>query len=389
MDKILIFAILASFFVVRNTLLSAQDMSGITVFSESGFPASDSTAPTSEQLGKLFHGSRLVGADQLREALDSPSTRLLIMPYGSAFPEDAWQAIKSFLDRGGNLLVLGGRPFTRAAFREGGSWRLRDYSVRFIRPLMIDQYQETPGSEGLRFETNPEVPLQLASFPWKRAFSPVIRLSAVDLYKRGGSAGSIDAHLDTLAWGTKDGRKLSAPVIQVDHYQNGFDRGRWIFVNADVTPEFFENSALVRSLLERALMGAEEFTVRPGMPLYLPGEPVEVEIVQHSNTAVRSNLSLRINTFPESEPTKRSSVTSSLSSSEPIVLPPPTGKGLYVVEAQLLDGNSVRAIYHSAFWIRDEAYLRSGPRLTVNRDYFEVDDIHSRWSGRPKCPAKC
>lgn len=373
MHKLLSFAILAIFFVAHNALLSAQDMNGVVVFGEAGFPASDSAAPSPQQLETLFRGSRLVAADQLGEALGSASTRLLVLPYGSAFPEDDWQAIRGFLDRGGNLLVLGGRPFTRAAFREGGSWRLRDYSVRFIRPLMMDQYQETPGSDGLRFETNPEIPLQLASFRWKQAFSPVIRMSAVDLYHRGGSAGSIDAHLDTLAWGTRDGRKLSAPVIEVDHYQNGFDGGRWIFVNADLSPEFFEDAPLVRSLAERALMGAEEFTVRPVLPLYLPGEPVELEIVQHSGTAEKSNLSVKVTSFPEIEPTKRSSVTSSLSSSGPIILPSPPGKGLYIIEAQLMDGDLVRAIYHSAFWIRDESYLRSGPRLTVNRDYFEVD----------------
>ena len=33
----------------------------------------------------------------------------------------------------------------------------------------------------------------------------------------------------------------------------------------------------------------------------------------------------------------------------------------------------MRAIYHSGFWIRDEAYLRSGPQLSVNHDYFELD----------------
>ena len=38
-----------------------------------------------------------------------------------------------------------------------------------------------------------------------------------------------------------------------------------------------------------------------------------------------------------------------------------------------MEGDRVRAIYHSGFWIRDEAYLRSGPRLSVNHDYFEVD----------------
>ena len=61
----------------------------------------------------------------------------------------------------------------------------------------------------------------------------MIRLSAVDLYHRGGAAGSIDARLDALAWGVQDGRKMSAPVIEVDHHRNGFDGGRWIFVNAE------------------------------------------------------------------------------------------------------------------------------------------------------------
>ena len=41
---------------------------------------------------------------------------------------------------------------------------------------MIDQYQTTPGSDGLEFQTNPEIPTKLASFTWKQAFSPVIRL---------------------------------------------------------------------------------------------------------------------------------------------------------------------------------------------------------------------
>src|SRR5207247_10749046 len=118
-----------------------------------------------------------------------------------------------FLQRGGNLLVLGGRPFTRAAYRDGSVWKLRDYSVRYTRPLGIDQYQDTPGSDGLKFESNPDIPLNLRQFAWKHGFSPIIHLSAVDLYNRGGSAGSIDANLDALAWGlSSDGRKMAAPV---------------------------------------------------------------------------------------------------------------------------------------------------------------------------------
>jgi hypothetical protein len=311
--------------------------------------------------------------DALSRALASPA-RLLVLPYGSVFPEEAWPAIKQFLDRGGNLLVLGGMPFTRAAYRDHGEWHLRDYSVRFIRPLMIDQYQETPGSDGMQFQANPESPLPLHSFAWKRAFSPVIRLSAVDLYHRGGSAGSIDARLDSLAWGMKDGRKWSAPVVQVDHYRNGFTGGRWIFVNAELSRAFLDDAGMVQSLAERAAQGAEEFTVRPALPLYLPGEPVELQVLWHAAYTPKGTLSLQVTSFPEAQPSSRTTVTAAVPVDKPVVLPAPDGKGLYVIEAQLLEGDRARGIYHSAFWIRDESFLRSGPRLGVNHDYFELDD---------------
>jgi hypothetical protein len=373
MCKAILFVLFTVAVLGSKTLVRAQSAaSDVVVFSEPGFPAADSAAPSEGQLAALFPAASKIGADHLPAALSSQSFHLLVLPYGSAFPEESWAAIKSFLDRGGNLLVLGGMPFTRAAYRDAQGWHLRDYSVRFIRPLMIDQYQETPGSGGLQFQTNPELTLKMPAFSWKRAFSPVIRLSAVDLYHRGGAAGSLDARLDALAWGVKDGRKLSAPAIQVDHDRNGFDGSRWILVNAELGREFFDNEELVQSLLTRAREGEEQFAMRPVSPLYLPGEPVELQVDWHAARPA-SGLSVKVTTFPESEASNRTTVTGAIPSIGPLVLPPPAGKGLFIVEAQLLEGDRVRAIYHSGFWIRDEAYLRSGPHLGVNHDYFELD----------------
>ena len=366
-------AVIAMLLFLAPAVFGQNSMPGVVVFTEPGFPAAESSGPSAQRVEALFSGAKLVGIDHLRDALADSSARLLVLPYGSAVPEAGWPAIKSFLDRGGNLLVLGGRPFTRSAYHDAEGWHLREYSVRLIRPLMIDQYQETPGSEGAQFQPNPEIPLQLPAFKWNRAYSPVIRLSAVDLYHRGGATGSIDARLDTLAWGTQGGRKLSAPVIQVDHYRNGFDGGRWIMVNAELSRDFFDNTRSVRSLIERALQGAEEFTVRPILPLYFPGEPAELRVNWHAANAVANIRSVKITIYPELEPTRRSSFTASLPATGPISVPAPTGKGLQIIDAQLLDGDRVRAIYHSAFWIRDESYLRSGPRLGVNKDYFELD----------------
>lgn len=355
-------------------MLSAQEFTESVVFHETGFPSADSAAPSDEQLARLLPGARLAAAKELLASLGAPTTKLLVLPYGSAFPEEAWEGIFEFLRRGGNLLVFG-RPFTRAAYRGANAWRLRDYSVRFARQLHIDQYQVTPGSDGLEFQSNPDM-LHLPRFAWKRAFSPAIRLSAIDLYKRGGSAGSIDARLDTLAWGVDQGRKLAAPVIQIDHLRNGFNGGRWIFVAAELGEDFYGNAervGMVRALARRAVEGSQEFIVRPVMPLYLPGEPVELQILWQAPTNAAAPRKARLTVYPESQPTERSVATADVPSVQNVLLPPAGEKGLHVVEAELLEGEKVVARYRSAFWVRDEAYLRSGPRVAVNKDFFELD----------------
>ena len=153
MRKPVAFAIATLFLLVNQMAGAAQSgLSSVVVFSEPGFPSADSACALAAATSRNFSRAQLASANQLPTALTAPAARLLILPYGSAFPEEAWPAIKQFLERGGNLLVFGGRPFTRAAYRDANGWHLRDYSVRFIRPLMIDQYQETPGSDGLQFQ---------------------------------------------------------------------------------------------------------------------------------------------------------------------------------------------------------------------------------------------
>jgi Beta-galactosidase len=361
---------------------AADHFPGAVVLSEAGFPSADSAFPSTHQLELLLPDAQFAPASKLGPLLKGSTARLLVLPYGSAFPEEAWPEIFGFLQNGGNLLVLGGRPFTRSAYHDISGWRLRDYSVRFTRALMIDQYQAAPGSDGLQFESNPDLPLQLPRFSWTRAFSPVIRLSAIDLYRRGGAAGSIDSRLDALAWGIKDGRKMAAPAIEVDHLRNGFDGGRWVFVNSEITPDFYSGSgavAMVRALAATALRGSEEFTVHPEFPLYLAGEPIQLQTDWRSNSASTSPLTIKVTSYLQDQPQARSEVSGIVSSDQilSLLLPAPRESGLYVLDAELLEGNGsdqkIRAIYHSGFWIRDQASLRSGPRMTVNKDYFELD----------------
>jgi hypothetical protein len=354
-----------------------QQVSPTVIWSEPGLPAADSSAPTGAQLAQAFPDARVASTEQLAAQLMDPQTRLLILAQGSVIPEAVWSVLFGYLQHGGNLLVLGGRPLTRAAFHDASGWHLRDYSVRFTRPLLIDQYQVTPGSSGAEFTPNADFPLELPHFSWQQAYSPIIRLSASNLYNRGGSAGSLDVRLDPLVWGVTDGRRLSAPVIELDHISSGFDGGRWIFVAAELPANFYSSAdsiALLRKLALRALQGAEEFTVRPSLPLYLPGEPIALETVFSSASKGTTDLTVQVTSYPENNPSEKQTARITLPANSASILPAPKSKGLYMIEARLMEGSTTRAIYHSGFWIRDEKYLRSGPRLSVNTDYFQLDD---------------
>ncbi len=363
--------------IFAPTALFGQTFPSLVIWSEPGLPVADSPAPSSAQLTQCFPNARLASTEQLPAQLSDPQTRLLILAQASVVPEAAWSTIFSYLQRGGNLLVLGGRPFTRAAYRDSTGWHVRDYSVRFSRLLLIDQYQSTPGSSGAQFASNPDFPLDLPQFSWQQAYSPIIRLSASNLYNRGGSAGSLDVRLDPLVWGVTENRRLSAPLIELDHFSSGFDGGRWIFLAAELPTNFYaspESSALLRKLAARAMQGAEEFSVRPTVPLYLPGEPIALETIFNSASKPATPLTVELSVYPQDKPSDKPTSTITLPSNSATILPAPKSQGLFIIEARLLDGSTTRQIYHSAFWIRDEAYLRSGPRLSVNADYFQLDD---------------
>ncbi len=357
--------------VFSSVMVFSAD-NAVVVFHDSGFSAADS-APAPDSLLQALPGASFASAAELKSRLNSAS--LLVLPYGSAFPEPAWADIQSFLQRGGNLLVLGGRPFSRAAYRDGGSWKLRDYSVRYMRPLMIDQYQEAPGSDGLKFESNPDIPLALPQFAWKQGFSPIIHLSAVDLYSRGGSAGSIDSNLDALAWAGKDGRRMAAPVIQIDHLRNGFDGGRWIFVDADLPTGFLQQRG--RRGVRFANWPIRHCVVRRNLPCARCFRCIcrvnRLNWRCDGNKRKRLALTLAIGISPANVSSDADSITKTLPVTQSLIYPPPKEKGLHIITARLMVDGKVRTIYRSAFWIRDLDYLRSGPKLGVNKDYFEVD----------------
>jgi len=96
----------------------------VVVFWQEGFPTLESQPVRQETLHKALDSLQPEFADL--DELSKPETLrhadLLVLPYGSAVPADAWAAVVKYVQAGGNLLVLGGRAFVIPVRKQGGGY---------------------------------------------------------------------------------------------------------------------------------------------------------------------------------------------------------------------------------------------------------------------------
>ena len=89
--KMLRFAFCAAIMLGFGPGLRAQGDAPVVVFSEPGFPSADTAAVSADQLAKMVPGARVAMAEQLKAELARSEMKLLVLGYGSVFPENSWQ----------------------------------------------------------------------------------------------------------------------------------------------------------------------------------------------------------------------------------------------------------------------------------------------------------
>ena len=366
-------------FCFLTPVLIAQEKSKplTIVYYEKHFSSVDTIAPSELELRTLAPDGRFVSADELSAALSQNNAGVLLLPYGSSFPEASWLAIKDYLNRGGNLIVLGGRPFLRPAYRDGATWKLRPENVAYPRQLMIHDYEPTPGNNGSVFEANSEIMDNgLPDFQWQQAFSPIVKLSTQSISAREGSAGAIDARLDTLVWGTRGQQHISAPLVQIDHLRNAFTGGRWVFLSCMPKTGFYSTASarqLMKMMVDRALRGAEEFTITPELPLYLASEPWKLHFTGLRFISQSKSSRIELTVANETGASTLKSITIDTPKNNfatDIDLPTDAVKGFHTLTARLITEGGQTLVAHTGFWIRNEQALLSGPRVTTDKDNF-------------------
>ena len=352
-------------------------MSRTVVFWQDDFPFCDALPVSQPILDAALTAAEFIGLDDLAAALGSQDASLLVLPHGSAFAFDAWPDIYRYLQRGGNLVTLGGSPFEIPVYRRRQGFFAGRPTVAYQKRLFINQaWPIEVGGLSLR-----------PAHPWfgnigggwqaRRAWSLMVRLSDESYYRREGSHGVISAQIEPLVQAVStDGRVLATPVVLIDHYHNNFAGGRWVLVNLEAEAGFTGSEEALRlfATCERvARRGALQLDARPAFATVASGEPPSLIVHCRSwQDYPDAQLALRLENgageqvHQEVVPLPLGQAPQHLA----LPLPAPARPGPYTLHLRLRSDAGLLAIASSGFYCRDDALLRGSPALEAAGEFF-------------------
>jgi len=174
----------------------------VVVFWQPDFPTVSTQPVARETLAAALAGLDPVflGIDQIADPAALAGADLLVLPYGSAAPVDAWGAITTYLRKGGNLLVVGGQPLRVPVTRIDGKFVEGSPQDNYARDLGLQHTYEVPVPPGARFA-------------WRDGYSflPTPAVRARRFFAVEGPLNGLGYMVDA------DGSAVAAPVIVEDH----------------------------------------------------------------------------------------------------------------------------------------------------------------------------
>lgn len=331
------------------------------VFWQSGFPTEASQPVARGTLEKSLAGMEVQFADlkSLNDSATLKDAALLVLPYGSAFPTDGWKAIESYLQAGGNLLILGGQPLRVPVTETAGAFSAAAGQDTYARMLDFRHTYEVPVAGD-------------AHFAWRFGYDfPQVEVHASRFF-------TVEGRLDGLGYMVDgEGERRAAPVIVADR---AFMAGsRIVALDFDPQPGYWQSRdgiALIHQAALYARQGATQFTIETLFSTLRPGEPPLITVhlrnphqaQQDKPQSGEIRLTLRSkNAIVDSAtlPVANGGITDVVAPFHKALDP-----GFYTVSATLSEGGQEREFYQNGFWVEETQALASGPVLGVRGDFL-------------------
>jgi hypothetical protein len=356
--RLLLIALLSA---LSPALLAAKTV----VFWEPGFPTVDSEPVDRNALSQAMAGAVFADLKTLNDPATLDGADLLVLPYGSAAPTDAWNAIRTYLRAGGNLLVIGGQPLHVPVTETDG---------KFVQAAPQDTY-----ARALNFNHTYQVPVSSsAHFAWKHGYTfdqtPVIRARRFF---------AVEGRLDGLGYMVDPtGLLTAAPAIVANYGWGPLQGSRVVALDFDPEPGYWQSSdgiALMGQAALYASQGATMFSVELQFSVIRPGETPQITVHLRSPHLEKTHTKLagEVKVEVRSENGLVDSVTLPVADAATADLPVPAKSdltpGFYTVQATFSAGGTFREFYQNGFWVQPDSAVNSGPVLGVHGDFLSED----------------
>jgi len=351
----------------------------VVVFWQSGFPTRESQAISQESLTSALRDFQpdYLSLDELHKPGALADAELLVLPYGSAFPAEAWKAIYEYLQAGGNLLTLGGRPLFIPVRREGGKFVEDRPQNTYSRYLGIWHSYPVPQRDWRRFAWNDNF-----------SFLDPVTIRAKRTFVAGTWWGSGD-HRGMGHFLNALGDRVAAPVAREDFRElRDGERAsllgaRCVMLNLEPEPGYWgspEGTALIRAAADYARQGATVLRLEMDNATIAPGETPQAVVHFRNVRKQRRGEPLAGTLLVELLAGDRVLDSKAIpcrgdTVQESIAFRGDFSPGLYTVRATHHESGRIRESYQTGFWSRDEKLLKSGAKLEVGTTYFRKDGV--------------
>jgi hypothetical protein len=366
---------LAIVFVVNFSAVRAQTV----VFAQPGFPVIGSEPVSRATLATALGSTPLFATvDQLRSGDVLQSASLLVLPYGSVFPADAWPSILHYLQHGGNLLMLGGQPLRVPV--------LGDRDGAFTVELPQDSYSR---AIGIRHTYAVPADFSQSHFHWRPGydFLPATAISATRVFAEEGRLQGL-GYLDA-----EDGTHLAAPVIVIDPPSNsGLAGSRVVALPFTPAAGYWASTdgiALLRAAANYARAGAASLQIELLYSAIRPGEPPQIALHLRLPRNAPPNGSFDLQLREGNKELQRAHLLASaidFATSAPFHDPLPPG--VYTVRATWTPQDSTlpQEFAENGFDVEDLSALDTGDALGVGSANAETDGNFLTLGGKPFFP---
>jgi hypothetical protein len=332
-------------------LLSPALMAQVVVFWQPGFPTVASRPVDRATLSTALHPTFVdLKALQAPGALDK--AELLVLPYGSAVPADAWMAIEGYLQHGGNLLVLGGQPLHVPVTQEG---------TMFVEGRPQDTY-----ARSLDLRHTYEVPVAPdAHFTWRQGydFATTPKVEAEKFFTVEGGLNGLGYMVDNT------GSRLAAPVIVVDRKTGS----RVVCIDFQPAAGYWESeagTALIREAADYARRGSTSLSVETLFSALRPKELPQITVHLQQSKPATGELRVELLSADKVLEAATLPVEDQEISSLAAPFQKPLPAGFYKVRATFREQGQFREFYENGFWVAELHALDDGDAFGVKGDFL-------------------